>query len=98
MHTLIRDGGIKEEDISFDFREDNIDLADSVMRDYLFNLNLIIDFYKTIDNDKKDLKDRYFEKIKAMLPEGFLQTRMVSLNYEVLRNMYRQRKNHRLSG
>mgnify|MGYP002528063920 CR=1 FL=1 len=33
-----------------------------------------------------------------MLPEGFIQTRMVSLNYQVLRTTYNQRKNHRLSG
>ena len=105
MHTLIRDG-IKEEDVAFNFGENNIDLADdnmfdfidNVMRDYLSNLDLIINYYKTIDSNKKDIKDQCFEKIKAMLPEGFFQTRMVSLNYEVLRNMYRQRKNHRLSG
>ena len=34
--------------------------------------------------------------LKAMLPESFIQKRTVSLNYEVLATMYRQRKNHRL--
>jgi hypothetical protein len=35
-------------------------------------------------------------KLKANLPEGFLQTRAVDFNYGVLRTMYRQRKNHKL--
>ena len=33
---------------------------------------------------------------KAALPEGFLQRRIVNLNYAVLANMIRQRRNHRL--
>lgn len=35
-------------------------------------------------------------KVKRALPEGFLQKRMVNLNYEVVRNMILQRKNHEL--
>lgn len=38
-----------------------------------------------------------FEIAKASLPEGFLQERVVCLNYKVLAHMYQQRKNHRLS-
>ena len=93
MHTLMRDG-IKEEDIYFYFGED--DAANNAMRAYLMAINELIEFYKTLEAG--EIKEQYFEKIKAMLPEGFIQTRMVSLNYEVLRNMYRQRKGHRLSG
>lgn len=33
---------------------------------------------------------------KHLLPEAFLQTRTICTNYAELRNMYRQRKNHRL--
>jgi hypothetical protein len=36
------------------------------------------------------------EMIKAMLPESFLQRRIVCLNYAVLQRMYRQRRKHRL--
>lgn len=93
MHTLMRDG-IKEEDIYFYFGED--ELANQAMRDYLIAINDLIELYKTLEI--KEIKEQYFEKIKAMLPEGFIQTRMVSLNYQVLRTMYNQRKNHRLSG
>lgn len=38
-----------------------------------------------------------FEVAKASLPEGFLQERVVCLNYKALAHMYQQRKNHRLS-
>jgi hypothetical protein len=36
------------------------------------------------------------EVIKNSLPEGFLQKRIVSTNYKVLRNILKQRKNHKL--
>lgn len=93
MHTLMRDG-VKEEDFYFVFGEDEV--ANEAMRSYLNAINELIELYKGLSAG--EIKEQYFEKIKAMLPEGFIQTRMVSLNYEVLRNMYRQRKGHRLSG
>ena len=36
--------------------------------------------------------------VKRILPTSFLQKRHITMNYEVVRNMYKQRKNHRLSG
>ena len=45
-------------------------------------------------NGKK--KEHYHRKLKAMLPESFIQKRTVCLNYETLATMYKQRKNHRL--
>lgn len=38
-----------------------------------------------------------FVRAKSYLPEGFLQRRIVCLNYKVLRNMMQQRRTHRLS-
>ena len=40
---------------------------------------------------------RYWKELIRWLPEGWLQTRTVDLNYEVLRNIYKWRKNHKLS-
>jgi hypothetical protein len=37
-----------------------------------------------------------FDWLKNILPEGFLQTRMVSTNYQALRHMYLQRRTHKL--
>lgn len=40
---------------------------------------------------------RYWKELIRWLPEGWLQTRTVTLNYEILRNMYFQRRYHKLS-
>lgn len=34
-------------------------------------------------------------KLKENLPEGYLQRRMVTMNYEVIRNVFHQREGHR---
>ena len=40
---------------------------------------------------------RYWKELIRLLPESWLQTRTVTMNYENLLNMYHQRKNHKLS-
>ena len=54
--------------------------------------------YKHIQSTTKDSKamDRLLVRAKRMLPEGFLQMRTWDTNYEELRNMYFQRRHHRL--
>ena len=94
MHTLIKTS-ITKENIGMPWGLDPT--IDSAMENLIYDIDCIINFYKSMD-ENKELKDKYFEAIKAMLPEGFLQTRMISLNYQVLRNMYEQRKTQRLSG
>ncbi len=62
------------------------------------------DFAKEIIEKLESLRVKYLEtKDKAVwkelirwLPESWLQTRTVTLNYENAINMYRQRKNHKL--
>lgn len=49
------------------------------------------------EGDEKE-KKRCFMEMKNLLPEGFLQRRVVTLNLKTLQNMYMQRKNHRLQG
>ena len=46
-------------------------------------------------NQTKD--KRYWEELIRLLPESWLQTRMFDCNYATLRNIYRQRKNHKLT-
>lgn len=54
--------------------------------------------YKYIQSTTKDSKemDRLLVRAKRMLPEGFLQMRTWDTNYAELRNMYFQRRHHRL--
>lgn len=46
-------------------------------------------------NETKD--KRYWKELIRLLPESWLQTRTVTMNYENLLNIYHQRKNHKLS-
>lgn len=46
-------------------------------------------------NETKDQK--YWKELIRLLPESWLQTRTWTANYEILRNIYSQRKNHRLT-
>lgn len=58
-------------------------------------INTIIDIYYKEDLTQEE-KEKYFIAAKAFLPECYMQKRTVNTNYMVLRNMYNQRKNHRL--
>ena len=40
---------------------------------------------------------RYWKELIRLLPESWLQTRTITMNYENVRNMYFQRKNHKLT-
>lgn len=46
-------------------------------------------------NETKDIK--YWKELIRILPEGWLQTRTVTMNYSNLRGMYHWRKDHKLS-
>lgn len=46
-------------------------------------------------NETKD--KRYWKELIRLLPESWLQTRTWTANYEILRNIYSQRKLHRLT-
>lgn len=61
----------------------------------LAELNSLINAYNYEAQDK-DEKDEFFFALKRKLPEGFLQRRVVSTNYKSLRNIYQQRKTHKL--
>ena len=54
--------------------------------------------YKHIQSTTKDSKEmnRLLVRAKRLLPEGFLQMRTLDTNYAELRNMYFQRRYHRL--
>lgn len=58
----------------------------------------IIGYCETLRQRYNETKDkRYWKELIRILPEGWLQTRTVTLNYEVLRNIYFQRRYHKLS-
>lgn len=59
-------------------------------------INKLIDNYNNTEIDLTE-KNEIFKSIKANLPEGYLQRRIVCTNYKVLRNIIWQRRNHRLN-
>jgi hypothetical protein len=59
------------------------DFESPILPSALFSLNCMI--------DRGDL-----EEVKNNLPEGFLQRRIMVTNYKALRNIYQQRKHHKL--
>ena len=65
-----------------------------VMNDIANNIIDYCESLRVLYNKTKDKK--YWKELIRWLPNGWLQTRTVTLNYEILRNMYAQRKNHRL--
>lgn len=57
----------------------------------------IIDVCETLRRRYNETKDqRYWKELIRILPESWLQTRTWTANYAVLRNIYFQRKSHRL--
>lgn len=64
--------------------------AQDMMEATIKNLNMFRELYlKTRDKT-------YWWQMIQLLPSSYNQTRNVMLNYEVLANIYRQRKNHKL--
>jgi len=54
-----------------------------------------LEWFRKKYNETKD--QRYWKELIRLLPSSWLQTRTVTLNYEILRNIYSQRKTHRLT-
>ena len=60
--------------------------------------NAIIDICEGLRQKYLETKDkRYWKELIRWLPESWLQTRTITMNYENLRNIYHQRNGHKLS-
>lgn len=60
-------------------------------------VNIVEDLERLRQKYLETKDKRYWKELIRWLPAGWLQTRTVDLNYEVLRNIYKHRKNHKLS-
>lgn len=90
MHTL----GVRPlEKTDFEQRYWSLDSMSAV----LTVLNLIQEQYQTAKAEQRpNTAELLHHRLKAMLPSSFLQKRMWSANYSILRNIYFQRRTHRL--
>lgn len=63
-----------------------------------FEIHKFINFLENLRQKYLETKDkRYWKELIRWLPESWLQKRTITMNYENVRNMYFQRKNHKLT-
>lgn len=68
------------------------------------NIEQVATTWQIVINTLNELREKYletkdktiFQEIRNLLPSGYMQRSTVQLNYEVLLNMYKSRKNHKL--
>ena len=90
MHTITN----KEFTID-DFSHDKmLATTEYSLRDIVLHLNALRTKY--LDEENSDIKKKYWYSIIQLLPSSYNQLRTVTMSYENLRNMYEQRKNHKL--
>jgi hypothetical protein len=63
--------------------------------DWLENTINLLNKYRDLYNETKNKK--YWYQLIQMLPSSYEQTRTITMNYAVLRNIINQRKNHKLN-
>lgn len=61
-------------------------------------IDAMIGLYEDLRLNYLETKDKkYWRTLIQLLPSSFNQTRMMTMNYEVLLNIYHSRKNHKLT-
>lgn len=79
----------------FTLEDFSIEHLDGIIANDTINIIIhCLNFYRSCFVKSKS-KDDWWQMIQ-LLPSSYNQTRNVMLNYEVLANIYRQRKNHKL--
>lgn len=69
--------------------------SDEINEDHLKWLNKLIYRYYNEEMSVEE-KEKVFNTITGNLPDAYLQTRLLIINAKCMRNMYLQRKNHKL--
>lgn len=95
MHKLASTP-ITLQNFEIDDYEPRLQLVDPVHLDVRVN-NFINDLEQLRQLYIQTKDKKYWKELIRWLPNGWLQTRTVTLNYEVLRNIYSQRQYHKLT-
>lgn len=91
MHKIMDKGFIKE-DFSWESINQNYFSANRILGELGYMRDL---YYEYKDKDKEKAKNIWYNLIK-LLPSSYNQRATWTANYEVLRNIYHARKNHKL--
>lgn len=77
------------------FSHEHLTIASSIaLQEVIYNLNYWRAQYDLSDTDK--VRKECWWQLIQLLPSSYNQRRTLMLNYEVLANIYKQRKNHKL--
>lgn len=74
---------------------ENVTAVDISVKNVLASLITDLEELRQKYNETKD--KRYWKELIRLLPESWLQTRTVTMNYENILNMIKHRKNHKLT-
>lgn len=78
-----------------DFSHEHLTIASSLaLQEVIYNLNYWRAQYDLADTDK--VRKECWWQLIQLLPSSYNQRRTLMLNYEVLANIYKQRKSHKL--
>lgn len=91
MHKIM-DKGFTKEDFSWESINQNYFSANRILGELGYMRDL---YYEYKDKDKEKAKNIWYNLIK-LLPSSYNQRATWTANYEVLRNIYHARKNHKL--
>lgn len=90
MHTITN----KEFTIDDFSHDEMLSTTKYSLREIVLHLNGLREVY--LHEDDPRIKKEYWYSIIQLLPSSYNQLRTVTMSYENLRNMYEQRKNHKL--
>lgn len=90
MHTIMK----KRFDYTMFSTDQLLMIGEVALDNYISELNNIRDRWVECEDGK--LKKKLWYNIIQLLPSSWIQKRTVSLNYEVLKNIYKQRRGHKL--
>lgn len=86
-----------------DFEYDNICVGKEQLDRIVKRLNDLLELYNLVKTDEKLKNMKYqtpeviWKQLIEELPQSYKQKRTVMMSYAALRNIYRQRKGHKLS-
>ena len=89
MHTITKRGFVRD-----DFEPMYQDTKLTAMLQWLNSART--EYLECVADEKLHKADMVWKDIIMALPHNYLQRRIVTLNYQVLRTMLKQRKNHKL--
>lgn len=94
MHTIIKHPIIIED---FELDDFCTPLESVYFHDTVYNCNQYRDGYLKNKDTDPELAKKYWKALIRILPESYLQTRTVTMNYENLRSIVKQRAGHKLT-